>query len=107
LWQDKWQLELGKKYADEFHRSLKVENGVITGRVPRGDKNFMTRVTFVTSEYGRLVYRNGESFSVSLKIVSPYFVFSITNANDSSDAGEYRYEGLPRLNPVIHTQKFH
>ncbi len=107
LWQDKWQLEVGFKLQKEFHQSLKVVNGVIKGRVPKANKNFMTRVTFVTSEYGRLIFRNGEDFSVNLKNVSPYLVFSITNTKDSSDAGEFRYEGLPKLTPVNHTQKFH
>ncbi|MFY0546060.1 S-layer homology domain-containing protein [Brevibacillus sp. H7] len=106
LWQDKWQLEMGARLQQEFHSSLKLVNGVITGRVPKADRNFMVDVTFVTKENGPLIYRNGQSFNVDLKQVSS-FTFFITNAKDSSDAGTYRYEGLPSINPVNLTQKFH
>lgn len=107
LWQDKWQLELGKQYADEFHRSLKVENGGISGRVPKGDGNFKMRVTFVMDGYGREIFHNSESFKVNLANVSPNLVFSITNVHDSSDAGEYRYDALPILKRKETTQKFY
>jgi len=107
LWQDKWQLELGKKYADEFHRSLKVENGVISGRVPKGDGNFTLTASFITLSDGMEGFLNGEAFRVQLAKIKPFLVFSIRNNNDSSDAGLFWYTNLPNLSVIDKTQKFH
>jgi len=107
LWQDKWQLELGKQYADEFHRSLKVENGVISGRVPKGDGNFTLTASFITLSDGMEGFLNGEAFRVQLAKIKPFLVFSIRNNNDSSDAGLFWYTNLPNLSVIDKTQKFH
>lgn len=107
LWQDKWQLELGKKYADEFHRSLKVENGVISGRVPKGDgTNFLIRVSFITKENGRLHYLNGETFKIDTNRLISYLVVSVTNKVDSSDAGLFYYNDFSNLKRTHETLKF-
>jgi hypothetical protein len=39
LWEDKFQIELGENYAKEFHGTLKIQNGIISGKVPKGDQN--------------------------------------------------------------------
>jgi hypothetical protein len=106
LWQDKWQLELGKKYADEFHRSLKVENGVITGRVPRGDSNFTITASFVTKSEGMVGFLNGKSFRIYLHDFKPYLTLSIRNNSDSSNAGLYWYTNLPALSKINKTIQF-
>lgn len=105
LWKDKEQLELGEKWAEEFERSLKISNGQISGVVPKGDKNYTIRVSFVTTENGRLGYLNGETFKVELKKVTKTMVFSVHNNKDSSDAGLIYY-GLPKLTKDIKNLKF-
>ncbi|WP_055745740.1 S-layer homology domain-containing protein [Brevibacillus choshinensis] len=92
LWKDKGQLELGAKWAEEFEKSLKISNGQISGIVPKGDKNFTIRVSFVTLDNGRLGYLNGESFKVDIKKVNTIMVLSIRNNTDSSDAGIIHYQ---------------
>lgn len=94
LWKDKGQLELGARWAEEFEKSLKIANGQISGVVPKGDKNFTIRVSFVTLENGRLGYLNGESFKVDMKKVNTIMVLSIRNNIDSSDAGIIHYQTL-------------
>lgn len=105
LWKDKWQLELGAKWAEEFERSLKVTNGQVIGKVPKGDSNFTIRVSFVTVDNGRLGFLNGDSFKVELKKVTKYMVYSVHNNNDSSDAGLI-YFVLPLLEKQVKNQEF-
>ncbi|MGG1658881.1 S-layer homology domain-containing protein [Brevibacillus sp. NRS-1366] len=106
LWQDKWQLELGAKYADEFHKSLKVVNGKIVGKVPKGDGNFMIRAMFVTKQSGREGFLNNQSFNILLNNVSS-LAFTVINNNDSTDAGIYMYTKLPDLERSFNPQRFH
>lgn len=106
LWQDKWQLELGAKYADEFHKSLKIVNGKIVGKVPKGDGNFMITAMFVTKQNGREGFLNNETFSVPLiNVVS--LTFGVINSKDSSDAGVFWYTKLPNLERSNQTQGFY
>ncbi|ELK42154.1 S-layer homology domain-containing protein [Brevibacillus agri] len=106
LWTDKWQLEQGAKYANEFHNSLKIANGKIIGKVPKGDKNFTIIATFVTKQNGREGFVNNQSFSVSLSNVSS-LAFFVINSNDSTDASSFRYAKLPSLERTNMNQRFY
>lgn len=106
MWQDKWQLEQGRKYADEFHKSLKVVNGKITGKVPKGDGNFLIRAMFITNGDGRNGFLNNESFSVPVNTVNS-LSFEVINSKDSGIAGGYWYPKLPKLDRENRTQKFY
>ncbi|CAI8946614.1 SLH domain-containing protein [Brevibacillus sp. IT-7CA2] len=106
LWQDKWQLEQGAKYATEFHKSLKILDGKITGEVPKGDNNFKIEAMFFTKKNAFKSFINNQSFSVPLGDLLA-FSFSVINSNDSTDAGIYMYERLPSLERKNNTQKFH
>ncbi|NRR19351.1 S-layer homology domain-containing protein [Brevibacillus sp. MS2.2] len=106
MWQDKWQLEQGRKYADEFHKSLKVVNGKITGKVPKGDGNFLIRAMFITNSDGRNGFLNNESFSVPVNTVNS-LSFEVINSKDSGIAGGYWYPKLPKLDCENRTQKFY
>lgn len=106
LWTDKWQLEQGAKYAEEFHRSLKIVNGNIVGKVPGGDGDFMIRAVFITKDDGRSGFLNNESFSISTTIAES-LSFQVVNLLDSSVAGVYWYPELPVLQPENKTQKFY
>lgn len=106
LWQDKWQLELGRQYHDEFKRSIQVNQDTITGVVPKANDDFLLSVTFVTKDNGRIVYKNGESFSVKLSETKKFLVFGISNKKDSSNAGTFRYSNLPDMEVINLTQQF-
>ncbi|TQR32686.1 S-layer homology domain-containing protein [Brevibacillus brevis] len=106
LWKDKWQLEQGAKYADEFHKSLKVVNGKISGKVPKGDGDFMIKAMFITKKNGREGFLNNQSFNISLSNVSS-LSFSVINTNDSTDAGIYLYTKLPNLDQKNNTRRFY
>ncbi|MGG1840961.1 S-layer homology domain-containing protein [Brevibacillus agri] len=106
LWTDKWQLEQGAKYAAEFHKSLKIVNGKIIGKVPIGDKNFKIVAMFVTKPNGLEGFGNNQSFSVPLNNVES-IAFYVINANDSTDAGTFRYSKLPSLERTDISQRFH
>ncbi|CAI9002608.1 SLH domain-containing protein [Brevibacillus sp. IT-7CA2] len=106
LWKDKWQLEQGAKYADEFHKSLKVVNGRISGKVPKADNNFRI-ITQINKKQGeREGYSNNQIFSISVNNVS-YITFKVINFNDSTSAGTYLYTKLPVLERIKNTPKFH
>ncbi|MFI8715865.1 S-layer homology domain-containing protein [Brevibacillus brevis] len=106
MWQDKWQLEQGSKYADEFHKSLKVVNGKITGKVPKGDGNFLIRAMFITNDDERNGFLNNESFKVPVSTVNS-LSFEVISSKDSVIAGGYWYPKLPRLDRENRTQKFY
>ncbi|MCG5250268.1 S-layer homology domain-containing protein [Brevibacillus agri] len=106
MWQDKWQLEQGKKYADEFHKSLKVVNGKITGKVPKGDGNFLIRAMFNTKADGLNGFLNNESFAVPVNSVKS-LTFQVINAKDSTSAGGYWYPNLPKFDRENRTKKFY
>lgn len=106
LWQDKWQLEQGTKFADEFHKSLKIVNGKITGKVPKGDNNFKIEAMFFTKQNAFKGFVNNQSFSIPVGDLLA-FSFSVINSNDSTDSGIYMYEKLPSLERQNNTQKFH
>ncbi|ATF16068.1 S-layer homology domain-containing protein [Brevibacillus sp. HB1.4B] len=106
LWKDKWQLEQGAKYADEFHKSLKVVNGKISGKVPKGDSDFMIVVQFFTKQNGLEGFTNNQSFNIPLNNTSS-FSFNVINNNDSTDAGIYLYTKLPSLEQTNNSRKFY
>lgn len=106
LWKDKWQLEQGAKYADEFHKNLKIQNGRISGKVPKADKNFMVIVQFNKKQGGLEGFINGKSFSIPVNEVSSIGLL-VSNVNDSTDAGTYLYTKLPSLERVNNSTKFH
>ncbi|MCM3143593.1 S-layer homology domain-containing protein [Brevibacillus sp. MER 51] len=106
LWKDKWQLEQGAKFADEFHKSLKVVNGKISGKVPKGGNNFRIITQINKKQGGRDGYSNNQIFSISVNNVS-YIVFKVINFNDSTSAGTYLYTKLPGLERINNTPKFH
>ncbi|WP_432775460.1 S-layer homology domain-containing protein [Brevibacillus gelatini] len=106
LWTDKWQLEKGAKYANEFHNSLKIVNGKIVGKVPKGDRNFTIIATFVTKQNGREGFVNNQSFSVPLSNVNS-LAFFVINSNDSTDASSFRYTKFPSLERINMNQKFY
>ncbi|RNB97363.1 S-layer homology domain-containing protein [Brevibacillus parabrevis] len=106
LWTDKWQFEQGEKLADDFHRSLKIQNGRIAGKVPKGDANFKIRAIFFTKENGREGFVNNQSFNLSLDNIEHLSFTVISNAN-SADAGIYQYTKLPELDRKKTTQKFY
>ncbi|MGK5511953.1 S-layer homology domain-containing protein [Brevibacillus formosus] len=106
MWKDKWELEQGRKYADEFHKSLKVVNGKITGKVPKGDGNFLIRAMFITNTDGRNGFLNNESFSVPVSTVK-HLTFQVINSKDSGIAGGYWYPKLPKFDRENRTQRFY
>ncbi|NQF13410.1 S-layer homology domain-containing protein [Brevibacillus sp. HB1.3] len=106
LWKDKWQLEQGAKFADEFHKSLKVVNGKISGKVPKGDSDFMILVQFFTKQNELEGFINNQSFNIPLNNTSS-FSFNVINNNDSTDAGIYLYTKLPSLEKTNNTRKFY
>lgn len=106
LWKDKWQLEQGKKYADEFHKSLMVVDGKISGKVPKGESDFMIMAQFNTNQNGIEGFLNNQSFSIPVNNVSS-LTFMVVNSNDSTDAGIYTYKTLPALEQTNSTRKFH
>ncbi|UKL00828.1 S-layer homology domain-containing protein [Brevibacillus brevis] len=106
LWKDKWQLEQGAKFADEFHKSLKIVNGKISGKVPKGDSDFMILVQFFTKQNELEGFINDQSFNIPLNSTSS-FSFNVINNNDSTDAGIYLYTKLPSLEKTNNTRKFY
>ncbi|TKI58468.1 S-layer homology domain-containing protein [Brevibacillus antibioticus] len=106
MWQDKWQLEQGRKYAEEFHNSLKVANGKITGKVPKGDGNFLIRAMFITNDDGINGFINNESFSVPVNTVKS-LSFEVINSKDSGMAGGYWYPKLPKFDRENRTKRFY
>jgi S-layer homology domain len=106
VWQDKYQLELGEKYALEFHKSLKVVNGYLTGKIPKGDELLHLRVQFFTKETNNIVsYSKGQSFKVKIDDFSA-MGFSATNELDFSFAAVYLYSNLNNHERKKMTQQF-
>lgn len=106
LWKDKWQLEQGAKYAAEFHKSLKVVNGKISGIVPKGDGNFTILAQFNMKPKGLEGFSNNKSFNIPVNNVKS-FTFMVINKVGSTDAGIYSYTRLPTLVRTNDTRKFH
>lgn len=106
MWQDKYELELGEKYALEFHNSLKIKDGYLTGTIPKGDNLLYLRVQFFKKDTGEIVsYSKGQSFKEKLDDYSVMGFFA-TNELDFSIASVYRYSNLKTLERVKNTQQF-
>lgn len=106
LWTDKWQLEQGAKYAEEFHRSLKIVNGNIVGKVPGGDGDFFITTVIYLQNNDKKSYLSNQSFNVSIGEVNSLTFAVISNSN-SADAGIYQYTKLPKLEWINTSQKFY
>ncbi|MED1952227.1 S-layer homology domain-containing protein [Brevibacillus centrosporus] len=106
LWKDKWQLELGENMSKAFHSSLKVENGSISGLVPKGVEHYQVTVSFKLLTGKMISFTNGQAFRVNLSEIKPYLVFDVMNKLDSSDATVYWYKSLPSLEKIKKTQMF-
>lgn len=106
LWQDKYELELGEKYALEFHNSLKIKDGYITGKVPNGDKLLDLSVQFFKKDVNEIVpYNKGQSFKVRIQDFRAMSFFA-TNDLDYSIAAVYSYKNFPDLTRTKNTQQF-
>lgn len=105
MWQDKYEIELGEKYALEFHNSLKVKDGYLTGMVPKGDKLLNVGVQFYTKDNKIVPFLSGEAFKIKIANVDA-FSFSATNKLDSTIASVYQYLNLPSTERKNNTQQF-
>jgi len=106
MWQDKYQIELGEKYALEFHNSLKVKDGYLTGMVPKGDKLLHLSVQFFKKDFSGIVpYSNGQSFKVKIADFGG-MGFTATNELDYSFAATYQYNDLYDVKREKKTQQF-
>ncbi|MDH4619777.1 S-layer homology domain-containing protein [Brevibacillus sp. AY1] len=106
MWQDKYEIELGEKYALEFHKSLKVVDGYLIGTVPKGDKVLYLNVQFFNKGFSGIVgYSNGQSFKVKIDNFRG-MGFSATNELDYSIASSYQYLDLIALARIKKTQQF-
>ncbi|MCM3077570.1 S-layer homology domain-containing protein [Brevibacillus invocatus] len=105
MWQDKYEIELGEKYALEFHKSLKVVDGYLIGTVPKGDKLINITVQFYTKDNKIVGYGNGESFKSKIESFHS-MSFIATNSLDSSIAAVYQYQNLSLLERKKNTQQF-
>lgn len=105
LWQDKFNLEQGEKYALEFHNSLKVVDGYLVGKVPIGDRLFFLNAQFFTKSNQVLGYKNGDSFKVKITDITG-MTYTAMNQLDSSDAANYHYLKLPSLERKKYTHPF-
>ncbi|RNB74472.1 S-layer homology domain-containing protein [Brevibacillus panacihumi] len=106
MWQDKYQIELGEKYALEFHNSLKVKDGYLTGMVPKGDKVLHLSVQFFKKDSGKIVpFSKGQAFRVKIDDFRAMAFFA-TNDLDYSIAAVYDYIDLSVLERKKNTQLF-
>lgn len=96
LWKDKWQLEMGAKWAEEFERSLVIKNGVLEGSVPFGNNDYSIMANVIPKNSGMRGFLNGQRFSIEITEFKPFLIFSVRNKNDSSNVGLYYYS-LPSL----------
>lgn len=106
MWQDKYEIELGEKYALEFHNSLKVKDGYLTGMVPKGDKLLHLSVQFFKKDSGKIVpFSKGQAFRVKIDDFRAMAFFA-TNDLDYSIAAVYDYKDLSVLERKKNTQQF-
>lgn len=105
LWQDKYEIELGEKYALEFHKSLKVVDGYLMGTVPKEEKLLNIGVQFYTKDNKIVPYLEGKVFKMKIDSLQA-LSFSATNRLDSSIAAVYQYLELPSLERKKNTQPF-
>lgn len=105
MWQDKYEIELGEKYALEFHKSLKVVDGYLMGVVPTGEKLLDLNAKLFDKDNKLLSYSNGEKFRVkvsNLRAIS----FAATNNLDYTIAAVYHYLDMNTLERLNKTQQF-
>ena len=105
MWQDKYQIELGEKYALEFHNSLKVKDGYLTGMVPKGDKLIDLNTKLFDRDNKLLSYSNGERFKIKVSDLTG-FTFAATNNIDYTIAAVYHYLDMSSFIRIKKTQQF-
>lgn len=106
LWQDKYQLELGEKYALEFHNSIKIEHGYMIGTVPKGSDLFTINVQFYRKDFTDIVgFLNGQTFKVKIDDFRAMGLI-ITNDIDHTYAAAYQYLDLNKKERIKKTQQF-
>ncbi|WNC14587.1 S-layer homology domain-containing protein [Brevibacillus brevis] len=105
LWKDKWQLELGAKWAEEFERSLVINNGVLKGNVPKGNNEFSIMANVIPVNNGMRGFLNGELINIKVIDYKPFIILSIRNTYDSSNVGLYYYS-VPSLKKENKTIQF-
>lgn len=105
LWKDKWQLELGDYYANEFHSSLKSIDGVLKGSVPKGDNSLYLNVKIFTKDGKVIGFGNGEDFQYPISKIKEVTFIAI-NRIDSSNAARYFYNKIPSLSREKKTIQF-
>ncbi|MDF2681930.1 MAG: hypothetical protein K0R47_3120 [Brevibacillus sp.] len=105
LWKDKGQLELGEKYADELHKTLRSINGKLKGSVPDGDSLLYLNVKIFTKDGKVMGYGNGDDFDFPISNIKEVSFIAI-NRIDSSNAARFFYKNLPNLNREKRTIQF-
>ncbi|RNB79388.1 S-layer homology domain-containing protein [Brevibacillus nitrificans] len=105
LYDDKLQIELGEKLWREFHDSLNVKNGILSGKIPSADKNYYINVQFFMKNNQIVGFENGQNFTVNLSNIKTAG-FIVMDRRDSTKSISYSYPNLPNLNWEKTTQKF-
>ncbi|SFJ86593.1 S-layer homology domain-containing protein [Brevibacillus centrosporus] len=105
LYDDKLQIELGEKLWREFHDSLNVKNGILSGKIPSADKNYYINVQFFMKNNQIVGFENGQNFTVNLSNIKTAG-FIVMDRGDSTKSISYSYPNLPNLNWEKTTQKF-
>lgn len=105
LYEDKLQIEIGEKIWREYHNSLMIKSGILSGKVPKGDKNQFVNVQIFLRNNQILGFENGQNFSVNLSEVKS-IGFLVVDKHDSTKSISYVYPRLPDLYWESTTQKF-
>jgi len=94
----------GMQLFKQFHGSLKIKNGMLTGKLPRkSDENLSVygAIGYKKTKNGRnsLIMENGESFSVPISEVEA-IVFSVYDMANGKKLVNFAYRNLPDLTPL-------
>ncbi|NGQ96207.1 copper amine oxidase N-terminal domain-containing protein [Brevibacillus sp. SYP-B805] len=88
----------------EFHRSLEIKDGVITGKVPKApSKDYEVSVSFHYNEglvKAPEVVTDGNSFSRKLSEIDVMGIFIYDRRGKGKTLAFYSYRSLPNLSPV-------
>lgn len=105
LYDDKIQIEQGEKLWNEYHSSLTINKGILSGKVPKGEAKHYINVQLFLKNNQILGFENGQSFSVNVSNVKSVG-FIVVDRHDSTKSISYRYPKLPELYWENATQKF-
>lgn len=91
----------GKPLYEAFHNSLKVQNGILTGKVPKSPGKNITVQCVIKFKDNRpgLLYENAENFSVKVSDVQA-MAFVAYDGNIGTTMADYVYIKLPSLQAV-------